>query len=490
MHIFRVLVPAIALLGLWLGFSTQTASAAELQAPSPQEIFETETSQINDEYGIHCADEVCALEIDLGEDVPYLARVGAPFLVEVLQDNVKILPQGTGIEIKDNIVLKMPVGDISVLDADLTVELGKAKDVQRLRGTARLPFPAVGFLENVEVNSPALADVGLEWGENLAYLGAPLIPDRQYLFLNFGTGLDFDVEVPTGSGESRAISFSVPEGQNATLVMDPNEPFVYVAGNITLSDSEQIAFLGELLNMEAAGLAIGDGLPIRQRTNLYLAGTFTDEWEDTSVRFQGGYAVDSGMLGNWVGLEVTPFAVQGVLTLEDAGVMLAGNLRSEIQPELLFDSELEARLFIPFAGGMENAYVQLGGNAAVPVARLSTDGRVRLDSSMALVVDSSLSTPFGELTRERVASLPMPVVAPVVANLADGVVDTAVGGYRTAQGAAGSGYEWLKDGAGAGSVAIVDGAGQGWEFTSDTFCRLSGFCAEESEELGAIADAR
>lgn len=490
MHIFRVLIPAIALMGLWLGIGAQPAAAATLPAPPLQEIIETETNQVTDEFGLHCADEVCALELDLGEDVPYIARIGAPFLVEVLQDNVKILPQGTGIEITDNIVLKMPVGDISVLDADLTVELGEARDVQRLRGTARVPFPAIGLLENVEVDSPALADLGLEWGKNLAYLGAPLIPDRQYLFLNFGTGLDFNVDVPTQSGESRAISFSVPKGQNATLILDPNEPFVYVAGNIMLSDSDQIAFLGDLLNMEAAGLAIGDGLPIRQRTNLHVAGTFTDEWQDTSLHFQGGYAVDSGMLGNWVGLEVTPIAVQGVVTLEDAGLMLAGNLRSEIQPEMLFNSELEARLFVPFPGGVENAYVQFGGNAAVPVARLSTDGRVRLDSSLALAIDSSLSTPFGELSRERVASLPMPVVAPVVSNLAGGVVDSAVGGYRSVQGAAGNGYDWLVDGAGTGANAIADGAGQSWEFTSGAFCRLSGFCNEPADELGAIADAR
>lgn len=91
--------------------------------------------------------------------------------------------------------------------------------------------------------------------------GPPLKDDRQYLFFHLGAGLDVEATSQRGP-----LQFSFPAGQRTTLIIDTQEPLVYLAGNVTVSDPGQIALVGPLLDIAQRSEFIPDALPLRQRS--------------------------------------------------------------------------------------------------------------------------------------------------------------------------------------------------------------------------------
>ena len=81
--------------------------------------------------------------------------------------------------------------------------MGADGSVERLRGTADMPFPTFGVLDDTRIITPARADVGLELGKNLNGLNLALDPDRQYLFLNVDTAFGMAARTPARPASSR-----------------------------------------------------------------------------------------------------------------------------------------------------------------------------------------------------------------------------------------------------------------------------------------------
>ncbi|MDH5446381.1 MAG: hypothetical protein OEY52_12580 [Gammaproteobacteria bacterium] len=164
----------------------------------------------------------------------------------------------TGLQVTGNLLLASPMGDIVIFGANLIFEYGaNLTDIERIRGTAQVPFPAVGMLEGVEIGTPAMADVGLDYGVNLDELEAPLKPNRQYLFFKFNAGFE---------ASAGPISFEAPGGKSITFVLDPLDPFFFLTGS--LPGLDEVAGVSDL----GIGMSLQGNIPFAPETTWGIDG--------------------------------------------------------------------------------------------------------------------------------------------------------------------------------------------------------------------------
>ncbi len=256
------------------------------------------------------------------------------------------MPAGADLRIDEDLTLTLPLGEITLPKAQLDVEMGDDNRIARLHGLVEAPFPTLGVLSDVRMVQPALAEMGLDTGANLSHLAAPLDPERQYLFFNITSGMDVAGKV-AATGDT--LSLSAPAGQALTLVIDTEEPLVYLAGNVTVNTSGELLLAGPLQELAQQSALIPDGLPLRQRTQVTVSGLAGKNAEE-HLKLGGAWSVGAGALGRWLGVEATPLAVEGLLTLSAEGLLLDGVVRSSIAPDTVLDSSVQLTAFIPFTG--------------------------------------------------------------------------------------------------------------------------------------------
>jgi hypothetical protein len=401
MRFTQKLIPAILTATLLVGV-TGSAAWADTTPPQPTTV--------------RCADGACTLQAPLDGLSP-LARLGATLGASALQSRLDTLPAGARLALDEDLTLTLPLGELTLPKAQLDVELGADNQIARLHGTVETPFPTLGVLSDVRMVQPALAEMGLDTGSNLRHLAAPLDPERQYLFFNLTSGMDVAGKV-AATGE--ALSLSAPAGQALTLVIDTQEPLVYLAGNVTVNTSGELLLAGPLQELAQQSELIPDGLPLRQRTQVTISG-LAGKNADEYLNLGGSWAVGAGVLGRWLGVEATPLAVEGVLTLSAEGMLLDGVVRSSIAPDTVLDSSAQLTAFIPFKDGAQDAFVETQAAVAIPLAKVDIDGSARLDLPK---VDTS-------------------VVAPALQGLLATVRQQAVDGAQTVQDLASRSGAWL-----------------------------------------------
>lgn len=359
MSLIRKLIPAILSAALLAGVTGGAARAEAAPSQPP---------------ALRCVDGACTVQLP-ADGLPLLAKVGATLGWSALQSKPGALPAGATLEIDDDLVLTLPVGAITLPKAQLNVEMGDDNRIVRLHGSVQAPFPTLGVLSDVRMVQPALAEVGLDTGANLSHLAAPLDPQRQYLFFNISTGLDVAGKV-ADTGDT--LGLSAPAGQALTLVIDTQEPLIYLAGNVTVNTNAEMLLAGPLQELAQQSELIPGSLPLRQRTHVAVAGLAGKEL-DEYLKLSGSWAVEAGALGRWLGIEATPLAVEGLLTLSAEGMLLDGIVRSSIEPDTVLDSSARLAAFIPFKKGAHNAFVETQAAAAIPLAKIDVDGSARLD---------------------------------------------------------------------------------------------------------------
>jgi hypothetical protein len=325
---------------------------------------------------LRCADGACTVQVPL-DGISPLARIGAGLGLSALQNNLDFLPAGMRLELDNDLVITLPVGEITLPKAQLDIEMGNGNRIARLHGTVETPFPTLGVLSDVHIIQPALAEVGLDTGKNLSALHAPLDPDRPYLFFNISSGFDMAATV-ADTGES--LGLSAPAGQLLTLVIDTVEPLVYLAGNVTVNHTGEVLLPGPLLDLAKQSAVIPDALPLRQRTQMTVSGLAGKQVEEY-LKLRGSWAIDAGALDKWLGVEATPLAVEGVLTLSAEGMLLDGVARSSIEPDTLFDGSVHLTAFVPFRRDLADAFVEARADVAIPLAKVATGAGARLDLS-------------------------------------------------------------------------------------------------------------
>ena len=277
--------------------------------------------------------------------------------------------------VSKDVTLTLPWGDLKLTNVELQVAMGADGSVERLRGTADMPFPTFGVFDDARVVTPARADVGLELGKNLAGLNLALDPDRQYVFLNVDTAFGMAARAP---GKSSEFAFSLAPGQHLTLVIDTVEPVAYLDGQMTLSLDDQVALLGGILEDTAIGPYVPDSLPLRERTQFAVSGKFSKNLAESYIKLTGAYVMDGGLLPARLGIEAQPVQVKGSLTISRDGVLADGVVASSIEPERVLDGGADFQAFIPFREGAGEAFASVKGKVAVPVAKLSADAGAQI----------------------------------------------------------------------------------------------------------------
>ena len=126
-----------------------------------------------------------------------------------------------GIHVEDDLRVLTPFGDIVLGEASLSITLGAGGSFETLVGTARVPFPGIGFLSGVQVDETPMATLGLDFGANIE-VGVPLEPAVPYLFFQFSSSFGASLG---------PVSFKAG-GPDATLLLNPADPFVFVGGSL------------------------------------------------------------------------------------------------------------------------------------------------------------------------------------------------------------------------------------------------------------------
>lgn len=345
-----------------------------LAAPAPQETPDSG-------YDVMCEGGVCSVSLGLDQATavaPEIALRAAPSLLRAAQDNIDFLPDDLGLAVTDRVTLTLPVGNIDMLDANLQVEFDEDQQVDRFYGTAAVPFPTLGLFPDAELVLPGRAKVGFDTGENLAYLGAPLDPERRYFALHFG-GDDPD------AAENATFDFTGAEGENSlTLIIDPASPFVYLVGNILLVDVSELLLADQIAGGQLLPM-IPNLFPVPERVGGRVALLVTDDLDDLNLEIGGGYAVDSGSLGRRLGIDVKPIAIEGAMALDREGLTVNGVTHSSVQSGALFDGKGTVEFHIPFTGNPADAYAQAGGSVESSIIGLAREGET--DVSLADFAD-------------------------------------------------------------------------------------------------------
>ncbi|MFK7896040.1 MAG: hypothetical protein AB8G23_09410 [Myxococcota bacterium] len=211
--------------------------------------------------------------------------------LEMAQQNYTINAAGV-IQIDGTVEVVTPVGPVILFGADLDVVQNES-----LIGTSLMPDFNIGTLAGaVGEGSGERFDVRLVRGSEIE-VEIPIYNDIFYLVFEGGETIQAGIEVPIGT-----ISFSAPSSE-WRLLLDPSDPFVYVAGDAIVPVK-----LGKDFSIEQFGTGIGISLSSRIpfRPNVPAA------IEKVLPKIEGdavNYVNQNLLPGSPIGLNVNGFAV-------------------------------------------------------------------------------------------------------------------------------------------------------------------------------------
>lgn len=450
-RILPILLGAAMLLGI-----AQPAFAADETPPAPLH------------YDAVCEDGQCTVNIPL-ENLPLAGR-GATFALTALEKNIHFLPGGMGMEIQDDLVLRLPMGNLELVNASLDLELNAANQVERLHGVAQIPLASLGLPLGNGDASLLWANVGLERGAVLADLGLDLEPEQRYLYLQARGG-------PGQSAPTDDADFVRPNGQQLTLVIDPAKRFVHLGGTVSMSVTDQLALFELFTGSE---IAVPELLPLSERATARIALTLSDRLDQAALTVEGGYVVHSGLAGRLLRVEFEPLALGGGLDVNGDGLRVRGLVTSHINPEQIYDGALQAEFFLPFSTDLRTAYVEFQGKSAVPAAGIDADGVARLEGGQVAE------------TVARAVKRPAPDTVVVDEAVADAAADAAGDDEIRMRVKLGQGLAWMgstvQRNAQEMGAATARTTGAGWDATVTTWCRVTSLCAQENEQaVDAVA---
>jgi hypothetical protein len=428
--------------------------------------------------GLGCDNGVCRFELDLGSAADLLPA-GVEGWLEFLEPGLRQLPGDVRLAVQDDVLLSLPVGTITLPDADLMVEMGENGKIASVRGTAALPLPTLGLFNDIEWVTPARVQVGYDVGANLPATDVPVAADHHYLFIDAEAGLQ--AISPEG------VELSVPAGQQFTLMVDLTQPLVYLDGDVNLRYMGDLAFVRELVDPTGGLEWLPTDILMPHALNLSVTGTL-GQGVDPNLTLEAGYRMDGGLIGRWLALEEPLIEAQGQVVLAPEGLLLAGQASSALAPESVLDSQMTAQLFIPFDPA-QRAYAQVGGALQAPFAGIDRSGEVQLgavtaepselpEAESAVAETPTVETPTVETNAE---------AAPAVVGVAvdNRWVDAAAAAL---QGAAASAAT-IAEAAQAGYGQVAEGAGQGVQWAAGHWCALTNRCAAPVQEGVSVAQA-
>jgi len=389
-------------------------------------------------YGIQCSEGVCTLRIkDAGIALPGPVAAGATLLLTFLQDQIHLLPEGAGLQITDDVTIQTPMGKLALFDTDMVIQLAADNTIERLRGTAQVPWPAWLGSEGAGVERAlAVADIGLEPGKFLSHLNVPVATEQSYFYVRLGVGVQTDATGAPQRETLHAIDSPVTRGQYLTLLIDPQQLDLWLDGNLTIALLDDWLLFNEFLTDQT-------GLPFElasEAVNFHVTGLVSSDWRASYLQLDGLYTLEKQFIRNWFQTDASPLAVTGSLLFNDEGVLFNGLTRSSVLPDRLFDGEMRVEAFLPLDGNLWGAYVATGGQADFPLWARRHDGTQQFSATqLRPLVDSAVTT-VEQTVKQTTAA-----VQPLFFVVKDGATDAVIyagRGYQLAENAASDSYAW------------------------------------------------
>ena len=391
-----------------------------------------------------------------------------------------IIPTADGYHVQGDLRLRT-VGGVAIPLLEVTADFHRGADgeLDGVGGTARLPIPHFGLLSDLQlVQDPGVVTFGLDRGDALDALDAPLDPDTTYLYFQLDAGF---------AADSGALAFSAPGGVGATFVLDPADPFFFFRGDLPptgplarldgvgvgISVNGNIGFTPDnTWGTPAGDLAAFDG-------HLYLSGTIPfgrypfDITGDVIVGIDGA-AIDVGGNGTLnLSYDLNGFSFSHALGHGTARGAFAGDaarlafsgISTVDSPSLLpvdypvaFEDS-NVRIAGQLSDDLDRNYLHAVGEAVaytVPIGEATLDidphsaalaGRVAL-GGLGIGVSGALDPSGVALTGSVDVSLPFPVPDEALSGL--------VCGTRVVTDAARCGTETVTNAALCGTHTVVD----------------------------------
>jgi hypothetical protein len=265
--------------------------------------------------------------------------------------------------------VQTPVGAFDLIDVDVTARRAPVE----LMGTAKVPFPSIGFLKDAQLEGDApQATIALAHGETLETIEINGVemetnPEHYYLVVDYDTGMSLNFG---------RIGLSTP-GQGSTLVIAPEEPLVYVSGDLAGM------LTGGLIDDAAIGFSLAGRLLFETQNELFDGQTWATRTVEGHLFLQGGL-----QLGAY------PVHVSGAAVIDvdadDDGLTIFEN------------GEDDLRLAID--GNVALGYDKAGFNLTLDVGTASVfyDGSVGTPGEMYVFAESSVN-PFEGTVLEALA---------------------------------------------------------------------------------------
>lgn len=359
-------------------------------------------------------------------------------------------------QIVKSLNLKLPIGDIELLDANLQVRPGQNNQPEGFRGSARVKLPAVGPLANMRMSDLVRAEIGLDTGAALSHLGAPLDENQRYLFLDFGGGLNVTRKITDEAGVAQDVGLTIPPGQRVVLVIDPETPLVFILGNLNVTYTGDLAVVGNLLAAQGLNISLLDSVRIPGLSSVVISGTLAPGTDKSSVGVQARTGLDIGAIGAALGVQAAPLVFQGGARLDTSGLTVTGVTQSKVAPEVGWDGKAVVQLRVPFDG--QQAFVDLTGALSAPLAQLQSEGtsRVVVDTQVIANVINSVTSTAG--------------------SAAKAVGEGAAGGVQSAATAVAKTGSAAATAVPAAAASASSAAGAGWQAVMQQVCKATRRC--------------
>jgi hypothetical protein len=375
-----------------------------------------------------CHDGACAVVLDQDGQALTVAPIEGHPLTWPLESPET---SAASVELGDRLVLNLPFGQFQIVEGDFLLLLDEDNRLERLNGSAQTVIPTFAMSDQVRIRGPFSASFGYDYGTALTEVDAPLLPDSKYIYLRLGSGLDIDVGAEVAA-ETEGLTVSIPTGNNATIVIDPLEPLLYLDGQFIVRSGLPVDMVADMANVELPDVPFLGDLTLPLRTPIGVSTLLSARPEANFVEVRGGLEVDGGIAQRVLKFEGKPLAVNGVARIDSEGV----HFTSDANSSLLAATPLAE-----------------GAQVAVTVPNPVADAPVWWDQSLTWMNEAGAG--MADAIQEGWSA------TGAVASDAAGAVTGAVTAAEEAGGAVGAvagGVQAAAEGAGAVASAATEGA--------------------------------
>ncbi len=403
-------------------------------------------------YGISCSGDECTIKVNLpdqGLDEYRPLLHSASFALNVLQQNIRLLPDGAGFSVTDALNLTFPLGGYSLFNADLTVELNDDGVLQRMVGSA--VAPALGIV-GVSPRHAPVVNFGYDQGSSLPVTDAPTQPDHNYLYLQIGSPPADDSLLQKG-----------PANTFATVVADMDGSSLYLDGAATVR-AGSLALMQALLPLNSGVESLMDWALAPQQTGVRVSVVWTGDPADSQMRVQAVYGIDGGLLTRWLPFDFAPIALDSIALIDGSGLHLTASTQSSIAPTVLGEGALQASLFIPFNGGHDPSFL-IAAAADAPLLGLHLAGDVELGDDFVRAAEAIAAV--NRFARDELLAPSYELAVATAARTGEAALDSytatadAVSRAAAAIGDGSSrGFYWVANASGDAATLVVDASGR------------------------------